>query len=104
MLVFTGKPEYSLEEFGLDQEEIKARFARFDPDKRVPAVPKVDEPLVMASPPDSPPSSEGATSVGDAGEEDTSLGESLMPAASSLAADGGRAADGGGAAAAAAQP
>lgn len=102
--MFTGKPEYSLEEFGLDQEEIKARFARFDPDKRVPAVPKVDEPPVMASPPDSPPSSEGATSVGDAGEEDgTSLGESIMPAASSPE-NGGRAAGGGGAAAAAAQP
>eukprot|EP01046_Picozoa_sp_COSAG06_P076211 COSAG06_NODE_24210_length_669_cov_1.115789_1_plen_69_part_10 len=35
-----GKPDYSLEEFGLDAEEIKQRFERFDPSKRVPAVSK----------------------------------------------------------------
>lgn len=89
-----GKPVYSLEEFGLDQEEIKARFARFDPDKRVPAVPKSDEPPVVgrASPPESPPSSAEASD--DAAEEREDESTRLVP--TSMAGGSGRAAGGGG--------
>eukprot|EP01068_Selenidium_serpulae_P001518 Selendium_serpulae@DN1664_c0_g1_i1.p1 len=34
-----GKPEYSLEEFGLDGDDLRQRFAKFDPSLRVAASP-----------------------------------------------------------------
>ncbi len=55
-----GKPEYSLEEFGLDADEIKERFARFDPAQRIPATPTQQSAKALhskESPPGSPPSS-----------------------------------------------
>ena len=67
-----GKPEYSLEEFGLDAKEIKERFARFDPVHRIPATPTQQAAAApqrktgrgKESPPGSPPSS----SDGDGGD------------------------------------
>jgi hypothetical protein len=70
-----GKPEYSLQEFGLDAEEIKERFARFDPARRIPATPTQQAAAAQSktgrvheSPSRSPPSSlDGNSGDRDAG-------------------------------------
>lgn len=60
-----GKPDYSLEEFGLDAQELKERFARFDPAQRRPATPAQQSAKAGNSQEESPPGSPPSSSDGD---------------------------------------